>query len=83
MPDLYLLLDLKPREPGALEQLPDAVFFDGVKALMLNEQCNGDGWVRTWSATADREEAIRLAAERETLVVIPLDAETLPLGEID
>ena len=81
MPDLYLCLDLDARTDEALAAMPDDLPFKGVAAVMLDGATNGDGWVRNWQAFTDRTAAMEYASKpgSPTLVVIPLDMETVPL----
>lgn len=81
MPDMYLVIDLDPKNDGALETMPDELPFKGVAAVMLDAAINGDGWHREWHAFNDRAAAMEYAAKpgNPTLVVIPLDMETVPL----
>ena len=81
MPDLYLVLDLDAKTDEALALLPDELPFKGVGALMTDTATNGQQWTRNWQAFTDRSAAMEYAAKpgSPTLVVIPLDMETVPL----
>ena len=81
MPDLYLVIDLDAKTDEALATMPDELPFKGVAAVMLDGAINGEQWVRNWQAFTDRAKAMEYAAKpgSPTLVVIPLDMETVPL----
>jgi hypothetical protein len=83
MPDLYLVLDLDAKTDEALEKMPDALPFQGARAIMVDAAINGEGWHREWRAFTDRDKAIAYAEQpgNPTLIVIPLDAETVPLEQ--
>lgn len=83
MPDLYLVLDLDAKTDEALEQMPDALPFQGARAIMVDAAINGPGWHREWRAFPAREAAIAYAEKpgNPTLIVIPLNAETVPLAQ--
>lgn len=83
MPDLYLVLDLDAKTDDALEKMPDALPFQGARAIMVDAAINGEGWHREWRAFTDRQQAIDYAEKpgNPTLIVIPLDAETVPLAQ--
>lgn len=78
---MYLVVDLDPKTDEALIDMPDELPFKGVAAVMLDPAINGDGWHREWRAFPDRPSAMEYASKAgsPTLVVIPLDMETVPL----
>lgn len=82
MPDIYLVVDLDAKTDEALATMPDELPFKGVAAVMLDAAINGDGWHREWRAFADRAAAMEYASKpgSPTLVVIPLDMQTVPLA---
>ena len=80
-PDLYLVIDLDAKTDDALATMPDELPFQGIAAVMTDAATNGQQWVRNWQAFTDRAAAMEYAAKpgSPTLVVIPLDMDTVPL----
>ena len=87
MPDIYLALDLDGTE-DALAAMPDATLFAarGAGDVIALEQVQGEGWTRNWRAWPGTPEgkaaATEYARKHPTIVVIPLDTETVPLEQM-
>ena len=81
---IYLCLDLTT---GAAEMIDwtdiRTAGAAGVQFILASRNANSAGWVRTWRCFTERADALAHAADNPTLVVIPLDPQTVPLQEID
>lgn len=87
MPDLYLCLDLDGSEE-AVAAMSDSSMFDAKTTadVLLAKDVQGPGWRREWAAfpgTPEGKAAAKdYARKNHTLVVIPLDVETVPLDDM-
>lgn len=76
---LYLCLDLAPR-PGVLIRSldPNATVPD----MLKNEVLQGRAFERNWQVFTDLGKAREYTDTHKTLVLIPIAAEVIPLGEV-
>ena len=87
MPTLYLALDLDGSEE-AVNAMPDDALFQAKTTadVLLCKDVQGPGWRREWAAfpgTPEGKAAAKdYARKNPTLVVIPLEVETVPLEEL-
>ncbi len=84
-PDLFLAIDLEPAEPDNIHDLPDDFLFGMANCapLLLHDTVNSERWVRTWRAFKSAEEAAEYTKTRPTVIVVPMQADTVPLAQMD
>jgi hypothetical protein len=62
------VLNLTPEQQGFLAKIPDAIFREGVRDFMVNQQFRRDYWVKGTRVMTPQEQAELLRAERLVLV---------------